>query len=90
MLGVLPTFFDVRNRISREAIVTLRKHFEERCYDPIRINTKLREAPSARQTIFEYAPKSHGAEDYMRLVQKVMAVATRGQIARPEMAVPAA
>ena len=90
LLGVLPTFFDVRNRISREAILTLRKHFEERCYDPIRINTKLREAPSARQTIFEYAPKSHGAEDYMRLVQKVMAVATRGQIARPEMAVPAA
>ncbi|MCZ6806451.1 MAG: AAA family ATPase [Deltaproteobacteria bacterium] len=90
LLGVLPTFFDVRNRISREAIVTLRKHFEERCYDPIRINTKLREAPSAKQTIFEYAPKSHGAEDYMRLVQKVTAVAMRGQIARPEMAVPAA
>ncbi|MBT8454260.1 MAG: ParA family protein, partial [Deltaproteobacteria bacterium] len=58
LLGVLPTFFDVRNRISREAILTLREHFEGRCYDPIRINTKLREAPSAKQTIFEYAPKS--------------------------------
>ena len=76
LLGVLPTFFDVRNRISREAILTLRQHFEGRCYDPIRINTKLREAPSAKQTIFEYAPKSHGAEDYMRLVQRVTAVAT--------------
>ncbi len=76
LLGVLPTFFDVRNRISREAILTLRDHFEGRCYDPIRINTKLREAPSAKQTIFEYAPKSHGAEDYMRLVQRVTAVAT--------------
>ena len=75
LLGVLPTFFDVRNRISRDSILTLRKHFEGRCYDPIRINTKLREAPSAKQTIFEYAPKSHGAEDYMRLVQRVTAVA---------------
>lgn len=73
LLGVLPTFFDVRNRISREAILTLRKHFEGRCYDPIRINTKLREAPSAKQTIFEYAPKSHGAEDYTRLVRRVTA-----------------
>jgi chromosome partitioning protein len=90
LLGVLPTFFDVRNRISREAILTLRGHFGERCYDPIRINTTLREAPSAKQTIFEYAPKSHGAEDYMRLVQRVAAIATRGQIARSEMALPAA
>jgi chromosome partitioning protein len=82
LLGVLPTFFDVRNRISREAILTMREHFEGRCYDPIRINTKLREAPSAKQTIFEYAPKSHGAEDYMRLVQRVTAVAATGRRAQ--------
>jgi hypothetical protein len=41
-------------------------------------------------TIFEHAPKSHGAEDYMRLVETVMAVATRGQIGQPEMTLPAA
>ncbi|MGB5809772.1 MAG: ParA family protein [Polyangiales bacterium] len=90
LLGVLPTFFDVRNRISREAILTLRKHFQERCYDPIRINTKLREAPSAKQTIFEYAPKSHGAEDYMRLVHKVTEAAERGDAVAQERALPAA
>lgn len=73
LLGVLPTFFDIRARICREAMLTLRQHFEARCYEPIRINTKLREAPSAKQTIFEYAPQSHGAEDYMRLVQRVIA-----------------
>jgi chromosome partitioning protein len=90
LLGVLPTFFDVRNRISREAILTLRRHFEGRCYDPIRINTKLREAPSAKQTIFEYAPKSHGAEDYMRLVQRVTAVAVTGQSAQTRAELSAA
>jgi chromosome partitioning protein len=89
LLGVLPTFFDVRNRISREAILTLRRHFEGRCYDPIRINTKLREAPSAKQTIFEYAPKSHGAEDYRRLVQRVTAIA-QAQTPRPGITLPAA
>jgi chromosome partitioning protein len=73
LLGVLPTFFDMRNRISRDSLATLREHFGERCYDPIRINTKLREAPSARQTIFEYAPNSHGAQDYMSLVAKLTA-----------------
>ncbi|MEM7437067.1 MAG: AAA family ATPase [Myxococcota bacterium] len=90
LLGVLPTFFDVRNRISRDAILTLRKHFQGRCYDPIRINTKLREAPSAKQTIFEYAPKCHGAEDYMRLVERVTAVAAPGQATVQERALPAA
>ena len=87
LLGVLPTFFDVRNRISREALKTLQQHFTERCYDPIRINTKLREAPSARQTIFEYAPQSHGAEDYMRLVRRLAEVSPSrvdqpGEVAR--------
>lgn len=71
MLGVLPTFFDVRNKISREAIHALSEHFGDRCLPPIRVNTKLREAPSARQTIFEYAPDSHGALDYVALVDRI-------------------
>lgn len=73
LAGVLPTFYDVRNRISREALETLRGHFGERCFSPIRVNTKLREAPSAKQTIFEYAPESHGAEDYLAVVKRLLA-----------------
>lgn len=72
LLGVLPTFFDVRNTIGREAIEALTEHFGERCLPPIRVNTKLREAPSAKQTIFEYAPESHGAFDYRMLVERVV------------------
>jgi len=71
MLGVLPTFYDVRNKIARDSVSALQDHFGERCLPPIRVNTKLREAPSARQTIFEYAPDSHGALDYMGLVEHV-------------------
>jgi len=74
LLGVLPTFFDVRNKISREAIEALTDHFGERCLPPIRVNTKLREAPSAKQTIFEYAPDSHGALDYLALVERIVAL----------------
>ncbi len=71
MLGVLPTFFDVRNSIARSCIESLQEHFGDRCLTPIRVNTKLREAPSVRKTIFEHAPDSHGALDYMALVDRV-------------------
>ncbi|MBX3249514.1 MAG: ParA family protein [Myxococcales bacterium] len=71
LLGVLPTFYDVRNRISREALTSLQTHFGDRCFLPVRVNTKLREAPSAKQTIFEYASESHGASDYLKLVERL-------------------
>lgn len=66
--AVLPTFFDGRTRLAREVLQTLRGHFKSKCLDPIRLNTRLAEAPSHRKTIFEYAPQSNGAEDYNRVV----------------------
>ena len=39
----------------------------------IRRNVKLAEAPGFGQTIFEYAPASHGAEDYRDLADEVLA-----------------
>lgn len=82
LLGVLPTFFDVRNKISREAVEALTEHFGERCLPPIRVNTRLREAPSKRKTIFEHAPDSHGALDYLALVERI--VRMRGDVAPVE------
>jgi chromosome partitioning protein len=68
--GVVPTFFDARTKLAREAVDTLSGHFKERLYSPIRRSTRLAEAPSKRQTIFEYAPDSHGADDYRQLVER--------------------
>jgi chromosome partitioning protein len=68
--GVVPTFFDARTNLAREAVETLRGHFKDRLCEPIRRSTRLAEAPSHRKTIFEYAPESHGAEDYRRLVER--------------------
>ena len=73
ILGVLPTFFDRRNRISHESVATLRDYFKDRLLPPIRVNTRLKEAPSHRMTIFEYSPDSSGAKDYMRLVHWLIA-----------------
>lgn len=39
----------------------------------VRRNIRLAEAPSFGQSIFQYAPGSHGAEDYRRLAEEVLA-----------------
>ncbi|MFO0729347.1 MAG: ParA family protein [Myxococcota bacterium] len=64
VLGVLPTFYDVRNRISKEAVQALAGYFKDRVLPPIRVNTRLKEAPSHKKSIFEYDPESTGAKDY--------------------------
>ncbi len=66
--AVLPTFYDGRTRLAREVHETLQGHFKNKCLEPIRANTRLAEAPSHRKSIFEYAPQSHGAADYNRVV----------------------
>lgn len=43
----------------------------------IRRNIRLAEAPSFGQSIFEYAPTCHGAEDYRRLVREILATAAQ-------------
>lgn len=70
--AVLPTFYDGRTRLAREAYQTLKQHFKHKCLEPIRQNTRLAEAPANRKTIFEYAPDSHGAQDYARLVEWIV------------------
>lgn len=72
ILGVLPTFYDTRVNIARDAIAALREHFGDRCLPPIRSSAKLREAPSVRKTIFEHAPESRAAHDYRALVEHVL------------------
>ncbi len=44
----------------------------------IRRNVKLAECPSFGQTIFDYAPSSHGAVDYEALARELLAMAWSG------------
>ncbi len=70
--GVLPTFYDARANICREAVETLQKHFGERCLPPIRSAIKVKEAPAHGQTIFEYAGASTAADDYRAVVDRLV------------------
>ncbi|HZZ29898.1 MAG TPA: hypothetical protein VFE46_18015 [Pirellulales bacterium] len=40
----------------------------------IRRNIRLAEAPSFGQSIFQYAPSSHGAEDYRLLADELLQI----------------
>jgi chromosome partitioning protein len=70
--GVLPTFFDARAKIAREAVSTLKSHFGDRCLAPVRSAIKVKEAPAQGQTIFEYAAGTPAADDYAIVVDKVL------------------
>jgi len=70
--GVLPTFYDSRARICRDAVDTMREHFGDKCFSPIRAATKVKEAPAQGRTLFEYAPDSFAAQDYMRVVDRLI------------------
>ena len=71
--GVLPTFYDARANICREAVTTLKSHFGDRCLPPIRAAMKVKEAPAQGQTIFEYAAGTHAADDYQVVVDTILA-----------------
>ena len=69
---IIPTIYDKRNKICREYLDKMRNEFYEILSEPIRINSKLKEAPKFGKSIFAYDKKSRGAQDYMQLVKSVM------------------
>lgn len=69
---LLPTFADGRVKKSKEIMGILEKHYKPTLCDPIRYCSRISEASGFGQTIFEYAPKSTGAQDYKRIVQRII------------------
>jgi chromosome partitioning protein len=69
---VLPTMFDRRTRQSFEILGQLKKYFSRQICDPIRYNVRLSEAPAHGQTIFEYRRRAAGADDYRKLIGRIM------------------
>ncbi len=69
---ILPTFFDKRVKKSDEILSQLLAFYGDKVCDPIRYSVRLSEAPGYGQNIFEYAPDTAGAEDYQKLVERIM------------------
>jgi chromosome partitioning protein len=70
---VIPTRYDARKRLNNAIMDKVRERFGARVFKSvIRENIAVAEAPSFGQSIFEYAPRSHGAEDYLGLCKEIV------------------
>ncbi len=71
--GVFATMYDSRRVLNRDVLETINKYFGEKVFTThIRDNISLAEAPAQRKDIFEYSPKSSGAEDYVNLCKELL------------------
>lgn len=71
---IIPTLYDRRNKICKDTLVDIQSEFPELTGYPIRINSKLKEAPKHGKSIFSYDKRSFGAEDYGKLSEEVIAM----------------
>jgi chromosome partitioning protein len=70
---IIATRYDGRKKLNNAIMDKVRERFGERVFKAvIRENIAVAEAPSFGQSIFEYAPKSHGAEDYLALCKEII------------------
>lgn len=71
--GLILTMHDPRLKLHNEVAANLRKFFGGKLFNThIRRNVALAESTSFGQAIFEYAPQSHGAEDYAALCEEII------------------
>jgi len=72
--GILPCRVDARTRHAQDVVEELRTRFGKLVFKTgIRENVRLAECPSFGQPITQYAPDSHGAEDYRALAREIIA-----------------
>ena len=74
ILGILLLMYDRRKKVTKEVLAHIIKNYDfVNIFNTlIRTDTRLIEAPSFGKSVIEYAPNSHGAEDYMALAKEVL------------------
>lgn len=71
--GVVATMYDSRRVLNRDVVETIHKYFGDKVFRTyIRDNVALAEAPAQRKDIFDYSPKSSGAQDYLELSRELI------------------
>jgi chromosome partitioning protein len=81
---VVPTMYYGRLRKDRAVMDMLTRYFNGKVAEPIRANVRIAEAASHGQTIYEYAPRSHGAIDYARLVERLLRTTAQNAPTSPQ------
>lgn len=72
LTGIIPTFYEKRTNMSQEVMEALKETYKEKVLSPIRVDTKVKQASSGQQTIFEFDDKSRAAEDYQKICEGLL------------------
>ena len=73
ILGVLVTLFDKRTSLSKDVEAHIRQVFGTKTFKTlISRSVRLEESPAHKETIFTFAPKSSGANEYQQLSKEVL------------------
>jgi chromosome partitioning protein len=73
LLGVVVTLYDRRTTISKDVEAHIRSVFGRKAFKTvISRSVRLEEAPAHKKPIFDYAPRSSGAEEYESLSKEVL------------------
>jgi len=71
--GVLVCKYDRRTALSDQVLETLQSSFPNQLFKTmIRVNIDLVKSQIAQQSIFEYNPRSTGAEDFLSLTEEII------------------
>jgi chromosome partitioning protein len=73
ILGIFLNRVDLRLNLARNIRTILQEDYKDALLEAfIRDNVSVAEAPAKRQSIFDYKPKSTGAEDYEKLTVEIL------------------
>ncbi len=71
--GIIITMYDKRKNICRDVAEKVKNHFKDKVFKTkIRENVRLAEAPGFGKPIKDFAPGSHGEEDYRKLAAEII------------------
>jgi len=73
LAGVVACRYDSRTRLSKLVLDELRRALPNKVFNTvIRENVRMRECPASGQSILDFAPGSHAAEDYLALAKEML------------------
>lgn len=71
--GVIITLYDTRRSLDKEIVDAIKARFPNEVFSAVvRNNSKLAEAPTYGKDIYEYSPRSSGAEAYTSIAQEII------------------
>ncbi len=73
ILGLVAKRYDRREKVSAQVLNALKQRFNTLLFETVvRVNVRLKEAPSYRQSIYEYDPVCPGAKDHLALANELI------------------